>query len=87
MIGESRHRHPENRGDAAGEIASLIHFLSIRRLTILSYLVPSLSITPGSAIGGLLWKIRPQTPFIVAGIFGILGTVLFAGMVKGQPAR
>jgi MFS family permease len=43
----------------------------------LYYLVRSLSITPASAIGGLLWRIRPQTPFVVAGLMGILGTLLF----------
>jgi MFS family permease len=48
----------------------------------LYYLVRSLAITPASAIGGLLWKIRPQTPFIVAGIFGIVGTLLFAASVE-----
>ncbi len=30
----------------------------------LYYLIRSLSITPASAIGGLLWKIRPQVPFL-----------------------
>lgn len=61
---------------------------NLRARTVgLYYLVRSLSITPASVIGGLLWKIRPQTPFIVAGIFGIVGTVLFAGTVKDQPAR
>jgi MFS family permease len=34
----------------------------------LYYLVRSLSITPAAAIGGLLWKITPQLPFIVAGV-------------------
>lgn len=50
----------------------------------LYYLVRSLSITPASAIGGLLWRIRPQTPFIAAGIIGIVGTVLFAATVEEQ---
>ncbi|HET9994373.1 MAG TPA: MFS transporter [Candidatus Acidoferrum sp.] len=52
----------------------------------LYYLVRSLSITPASAIGGLLWRIRPQTPFLVAGAFGIVGTLLFAATVKEQCA-
>lgn len=47
----------------------------------LYYLIRSLSITPASAIGGLLWKIRPQLPFAVAGIIGLVGTVLFAATV------
>jgi MFS family permease len=53
----------------------------------LYYLVRSLSITPASAIGGVLWRIRPQTPFFVAGIIGILGTALFAATVKDQRAE
>jgi MFS family permease len=52
----------------------------------LYYLVRSFSITPASAIGGLLWKIRPQTPFIVAGIIGIVGTLLFAATVDEKHA-
>jgi MFS family permease len=52
----------------------------------LYYLVRSLSITPASAIGGLLWKIRPQVPFLVAGIIGIVGTLLFAATVEEQHA-
>jgi MFS family permease len=43
----------------------------------LYYLVRSLSITPAAAIGGLLWKVTPQLPFLVAGVIGILGTVVF----------
>jgi MFS family permease len=50
------------------------------------YLLRSLSITPASAIGGLLWRIRPETPFIVAGMIGIVGTLLFAATVKEQHA-
>ena len=50
----------------------------------LYYLVRSLSITPASAIGGLLWKMRPEAPFVTAGIIGILGTFLFAATVKEQ---
>jgi MFS family permease len=52
---------------------------NLRARTVgLYYLVRSLSITPASAIGGLLWQVRPQTPFFVAGIIGIVGTLLFA---------
>jgi len=48
----------------------------------LYYLVRSLSITPAAAIGGLLWKVSPQLPFIVAGVIGILGTVVFTLTVE-----
>jgi hypothetical protein len=55
----------------------------VRARTVgLYYLVRSLSITPASAIGGLLWRIRPQVPFVTAGLFGIIGTLLFALTVE-----
>ena len=44
----------------------------------LYYLIRSLSITPAAAIGGLLWSFAPQVPFIVAGVIGLLGTLVFA---------
>jgi MFS family permease len=52
----------------------------------LYYLVRSFSITPASAIGGLLWRIRPQIPFFAAGIIGIVGTLLFAATVEEKYA-
>ena len=52
----------------------------------LYYLVRSLSITPAAAIGGLLWKITPQVPFLTAGIIGILGTLVFAATVEERYA-
>jgi len=42
----------------------------------LYYLIRSLSITPAAAIGGLLWKVAPQLPFVIAGIIGIIGTLV-----------
>jgi MFS family permease len=60
---------------------------NLRARTVgLYYLVRSLSITPASAIGGLLWKIRPQIPFFLAGIIGLVGTIHFATTVKEQHA-
>jgi MFS family permease len=44
----------------------------------LYYLVRSLSITPAAAVGGLLWKIAPEVPFVTAGIIGLVGTLVFA---------
>jgi MFS family permease len=52
----------------------------------LYYLVRNLSITPASAIGGLLWRVRPEIPFVIAGLFGVAGTLLFAVFVKEQHA-
>lgn len=48
----------------------------------LYYLVRSLSITPAAFVGGILWGVAPQTPFIVAGIIGIVGTIVFAATVE-----
>lgn len=52
----------------------------------LYYLVRSLSITPAAAIGGLLWKLSPQTPFVIAGAIGIVGTFVFAATVEERYA-
>ncbi len=61
---------------------------NLRARTVgLYYLVRNLSITPASAIGGLLWRIRPQIPFLVAGAIGIVGTLLFAATVEEKQAR
>jgi MFS family permease len=52
----------------------------------LYYLARSLSITPAAAIGGLLWKIAPEVPFVIAGIIGLIGTLVFALTVEEQYA-
>lgn len=52
----------------------------------LYYLVRSLSITPAAAIGGLLWQIAPQVPFITAGVIGLIGTIVFAATVEERYA-
>jgi MFS family permease len=52
----------------------------------LYYLMRSLAITPAAAIGGLLWKVTPQTPFVLAGVFGIAGTFIFIATVREQSA-
>ena len=51
----------------------------------LYYLLRSLAITPAAAIGGLLWKFAPQTPFAIAGIFGVAGTFIFIATVRERP--
>jgi MFS family permease len=53
----------------------------------LYYLVRSMAITPAAAIGGLLWKYSPQTPFLIAGIFGIAGTFIFIATVREHHAE
>jgi MFS family permease len=52
----------------------------------LYYLIRSLSITPAAALGGLLWNFAPQTPFIAAGIIGLVGTLVFAATVEERYA-
>ena len=52
----------------------------------LYYLVRSLTITPAAALGGLLWKVEPQAPFVIAGVIGIIGTVVFAATVEERYA-
>lgn len=52
----------------------------------LYYLVRSLSITPAAAIGGLLWKISPPVPFVVAGVIGLIGTIVFTLTVEEKYA-
>lgn len=52
----------------------------------LYYLVRSLSITPAAAIGGLLWKFSPEAPFVIAGVIGLLGTLVFTLTVEEQYA-
>jgi MFS family permease len=55
----------------------------VRARTVgLYYLMRSLSITPAAAIGGLLWKIAPATPFVVAGAIGAVGTIVFVTTVR-----
>ncbi len=52
----------------------------------LYYLVRSLSITPAALVGGLLWSIAPEVPFIVAGVIGLIGTFVFAATVEEKYA-
>jgi MFS family permease len=70
-----------------GRKAMIVDFAEqqLRARTVgLYYLVRSLSITPASAIGGLLWKVRPEIPFVTAGLIGVAGTLLFAVTVDEQ---
>jgi MFS family permease len=52
----------------------------------LYYLVRSLSITPAAAVGGLLWSVAPEVPFIVASVIGLIGTLVFAVTVEERYA-
>ena len=60
---------------------------NVRARTVgLYYLVRSLSITPAALVGGLLWSIAPEVPFIVAGAIGLIGTSVFAITVEEKYA-
>ncbi|MBD0369923.1 MAG: MFS transporter [Pyrinomonadaceae bacterium] len=60
---------------------------NLRARTVgLYYLLRSITITPSAAIGGLLWKLTPQVPFVTAGIIGIIGTLVFAATVEERYA-
>ena len=52
----------------------------------LYYLVRSVSIVPAALVGGLLWRIAPEVPFIVAGVIGLIGTFVFAATVEEKYA-
>lgn len=60
---------------------------NLRARTVgLYYLVRSITITPSAAIGGLLWKLAPQVPFVTAGVIGLIGTLVFAATVEERYA-
>jgi len=67
-------------------IVDLAHEDTRARSVGLYYLVRSLSITPAAAIGGLLWSITPQVPFVLAGIIGLGGTLVFIATVEERYA-
>jgi MFS family permease len=52
----------------------------------LYYLVRSITITPSAAVGGLLWKLAPEVPFVIAGVIGLVGTIVFAATVEERYA-
>lgn len=59
----------------------------VRARTVgLYYLVRSLSVAPAAAVGGLLWRISPATPFLVAGAIGLVGTFVFLVSVEEKDA-
>ncbi len=43
----------------------------------LYYLLRSLAIAPAATVGGLLWKVSPTVPFLMAGAIGVVGVLLF----------
>jgi len=60
---------------------------SLRARTVgLYYLCRSLAIAPAAFVGGLLWLESPDLPFYVAGVIGLVGTILFARTVGAEHA-
>src|SRR5258708_21597422 len=53
----------------------------------LYYLVRNLSITPASAIGGVLLEVRPEISLLNSGVVVVGRTLLFCVSVLGQDAR
>ncbi len=54
------------------------------RTVDLYYLVRSLTITPATAVGGLLCTFSPETPFVAAYVVGIIGTLVFVVTINEQ---
>jgi MFS family permease len=52
----------------------------------LYYFIRSLAIAPAALVGGLLWRVRPSVPFVVAGVIGLAGTALFTLTVPARDA-
>jgi predicted MFS family arabinose efflux permease len=44
----------------------------------LYYLCRSLAIAPAAFVGGLLWRVGPTVPFLVAAAMGAIGVVVFS---------
>ena len=44
----------------------------------LYYLCRSVAIAPAAFVGGLLWRVSPGVPFVVASAIGVVGVLVFA---------
>ncbi|MBS1808619.1 MAG: MFS transporter [Acidobacteria bacterium] len=52
----------------------------------LYYLMRSLTITPAAAMGGMLWQLTPELPFMTAGVIGLIGVIIFSITVEERYA-
>ena len=52
----------------------------------LYYLCRSLAIAPAAFVGGLLWRVAPGVPFVVASAIGVVGVLVFALTVEEKHA-
>ena len=77
--------------DRVGRRSAFLIFLALATAGYLVYLLsPSWPwlflgvalLMAWQSIGGLLWTVAPHVPFIVAGIVGIVGTIVFAATVE-----
>jgi MFS family permease len=48
------------------------------------YLIRGLAVSPAAAIGGMLWTVHVTLPFVVAGLFGVAGAIVFAVTVPRE---
>jgi MFS family permease len=52
----------------------------------LYYMLRSVAIAPAATVGGLLWKVSPALPFVMAGTVGLVGALVFALTVEERLA-
>jgi len=52
----------------------------------LYYFMRSLAVTPAAVLGGWLWLTAPAVTFVVAGLIGFIGTIVFAATVTERYA-
>jgi predicted MFS family arabinose efflux permease len=52
----------------------------------LYYFLRSLAIAPAATVGGLLWRVSPSVPFLLAGAIGFIGVLLFVLTVDERHA-
>jgi MFS family permease len=67
-------------------ILDLVPSAARARSVGLYYLIRSVAIAPAATDGGLLWRVTPTLPFALAGLVGLLGTLVFALTVEERYA-
>ncbi|HWZ57893.1 MAG TPA: MFS transporter [Gemmatimonadaceae bacterium] len=67
-------------------IVSIVQPTLRARSVGLYYLIRSVAIAPAAFVGGLLWRVRPSLPFLVAGAIGLAGTTVFTVTVRSHDA-
>ena len=76
-VSDAAGTHGVVRGVSVGSTevtADFSGFTATASVDVTAAVAATLSITPAAALGGLLWKLAPQVPFVTAGIIGLIGT-------------